>query len=88
MYEAHEAVRYGRSWNTAELALGFIGDLAKLVQAHLGVRAIEDHGAKLEHELADCLWPVLVLADRCGVDLAASFEKTMAELETRLSKAD
>ena len=91
MYEAHEAVRYGRSWNTAELALGFmgdVGDLAKLAQAHLGVRAIDDHGAKLEHELADCLWSVLVLADRCGVDLAASFEQTMAELETRLSKAD
>lgn len=89
LYEKHEVARYGRSWNTAELTLGFMGDmgdLAKLVQAHLGVRAIEDHEAKLEHELADCLWSVLVLADRCGVDLEAAFEKTMTELEGRLKE--
>ena len=89
--EAHEAERYGRSWNTAELALGFmgdVGDLAKLIQAHIGVRGIDDHEAKLEHELADCLWSVLVLAERCGVDLESAFAATMDQLESRLTKED
>ena len=54
LYEQLEAKKYGRSWTTQELALGFVGDvgdLAKLIQAHVGVRSIEDHQAKLGHEL-------------------------------------
>jgi NTP pyrophosphatase (non-canonical NTP hydrolase) len=54
------------------LALGLVGDvgdLAKLVQAAEGVREIEDVKTKLEHELADILWSIIVIADRSGVDL-------------------
>jgi hypothetical protein len=43
LYEQLETKRYGRVWTTQELALGFmgdVGDLAKLIQAHVGVRTI------------------------------------------------
>jgi NTP pyrophosphatase (non-canonical NTP hydrolase) len=78
LYEELETRRYGRAWTVQELALGFmgdVGDLAKLVQAHAGVRDIEDCQAKLAHELSDCLWSILVLADKCGIDLEAEFVK-------------
>jgi NTP pyrophosphatase (non-canonical NTP hydrolase) len=39
---------------------------------------------RVAHELADCLWSVLVLADRLGVDLGAAFDRTMDDLERRL----
>ncbi len=39
----------------------------------------------LEHELADCLWAVLVLAERYEVDLAAAYGTAMDELTRRLS---
>ncbi len=84
LFEKLETRRHGRPWTTAELALGFVGDvgdLAKLVQAATGVREIADVDDKLAHELADCLWSVLVLAERLGVDLGNAFEKTMAELK-------
>ena len=42
---------------------------------------------RLGHELADCLWSVLVLADRCGIDLAAEFERMLQQLHARLSIA-
>src|ERR1039457_3772719 len=73
----------GRTWTTEELALGFVGDvgdLAKLVMASAGTRDIPNHRELLGHELADCLWAVLVIAARTGVDLAAEFDACMQML--------
>ena len=86
-YEERERSLYGSSWTSEELALGFVGDvgdLAKLVVAENGKRAIPDSRRKLEHELADCLWSVIVLADAHGIDLEQAFLQTMGELEEHL----
>ena len=37
------------------------------------------------HELADCLWSVLTLADAYDVDLAGAFTATMDELDEVLA---
>ena len=82
--EDHERQKFGRAWSREELALGLvgdIGDLAKLIQAAEGVREIEGIRAKLEHELADVLWSVIVIADQYDVDLEASFVRTMDGIE-------
>ena len=57
-----------------------MGDLAKLVMAEDGKRDVPGGRDSLEHELADCLWAVLVLADLHGVDIAAAFDRTTTEL--------
>lgn len=83
LYEQLEMRMYGRVWTTEELALGFmgdVGDLAKLIQANAGVREIDDCKAKLGHELADCLWSILVLANKCGIDLEAEYSRNTGEL--------
>jgi NTP pyrophosphatase (non-canonical NTP hydrolase) len=83
LYERLEIKRWGRAWSTQELALGFmgdVGDLAKLIQADAGVRTIEDHRSKLGHELSDCLWSIMVLAHKCGVDLEAEFIRNTREI--------
>ena len=90
LYEDYERENYGREWSTAELALGLmgdLGDLAKLIQAHLGVRgtlSAQELEEKLSHELADCLWSILVLADKMQINLSDAFVATMDELEKRL----
>ena len=87
-YESYEQRAYGRTWTNEELALGFVGDvgdLVKLVQAKAGVRHIPDADAKLAHELADCLWSILVLADRLDVDLEAAFLETMDQIERQIA---
>ncbi|MFD6987908.1 MazG nucleotide pyrophosphohydrolase domain-containing protein [Streptomyces sp. NPDC059943] len=74
----------GRVWTRKEFMLGFVGDvgdLAKLVMAEEGARPGGGRAA-LEHELADCLWSVLILAHRYGVDLDHAFRRTMDELDT------
>jgi len=88
-YEAQEKQLYGSAWTSEEIALGFVGDvgdLAKLIVAENGKRNIPDSKAKLEHELADCLWSVIVLAHQHEVDLETAFTNTMNELETHLSE--
>jgi NTP pyrophosphatase (non-canonical NTP hydrolase) len=88
-YAEVEASTYGRSWTTEEILLGFlgdVGDLAKLVQGKAGVRPRPDLDEALAHELADCLWSVLTLADAYDVDLEASFASTMDELEVSLAE--
>ena len=39
---------------------------------------------KLRHELADCLWSVLTLADYYGIDLEQQFVESMKDLESRV----
>ena len=88
LYAEFERGKYGRSWTSEELALGFVGDVGDLLKLELainGVRDVPDARNKLEHELADCLWSMIVLAQTHEVDLEAAFLKTMNELEARLS---
>jgi NTP pyrophosphatase (non-canonical NTP hydrolase) len=88
LYERLETKRYGRAWTPQEVALGFmgdVGDLMKLVQAKEGVRNVPDADAGIAHELADCLWSVMILARLYGVDLETAFSATMDELETAVS---
>jgi NTP pyrophosphatase (non-canonical NTP hydrolase) len=88
LYEQLEIKRYGRIWTTAELALGFVGDvgdLAKLIQANAGIRDIDDSKAKLGHELSDCLWSIIVLANKCGIDLEAEFVRNTREIAEYVS---
>jgi NTP pyrophosphatase (non-canonical NTP hydrolase) len=90
LYEQLETRRHGRVWSTQELALGFVGDvgdLAKLIQARSGVRDIEDSEAKLAHELSDCLWSIIVLAHKCGIDLEAAFVSNTRALAAHVSEA-
>jgi NTP pyrophosphatase (non-canonical NTP hydrolase) len=89
LYEEMERAQFGSSWTNEEIALGFVGDvgdLAKLVVAENGKRAIPNHREKLEHELADCLWSVIVLAESHGINLENAFLQTMQEIENHLAK--
>ena len=86
-YAALETKRYGRAWTREEVMLGFlgdVGDLAKLVQGKEGVRPRDDLDNALAHELADCLWSVITLADSYEVDLEAAFANTMNSLARTL----
>lgn len=78
----------GRVWDRADLMTGFVGDvgdLAKQVMAAEGRRDMPGGREALAHELADCLWSVLVLARRYDFDLAAEFHRTMDHLEQHVT---
>lgn len=56
----------------------------KLIMAKSGLRSIEDVDKKLAHELSDCLWCILVLANMYHVNLESEFLNTMTNLEQRI----
>ena len=79
----------GVRWNATQVMAGFVGDvgdLSKIIMAKDGLRAMDEVDAKLPHELSDCLWSLLVIASKYGIDLASEFMKTMDELEERVEK--
>ena len=89
LIEENEIQLYGSPWTSEEIALGFVGDvgdLVKLVAAENGRRMIPNSREKLEHELADCLWSVIVLSIIHDVDLEKSFFETMDRLEQHLAE--
>lgn len=88
LYDEQAVRRGGRPWTAAEFAQGFagdVGDLMKLTMAKQGLRPAADVDRRLAHELSDCLWSVLVLAEAHGIDLETSFLRTMDELEQRIA---
>lgn len=77
------------AWTAGDFMAGFVGDvgeLSELVMAKRGMRDVEDVDAKLAHELVDCLWSVIVLADKYNIDLPQEFGKTMDALDARIQK--
>ena len=89
-YEAREKQLYGSVWTSEEIALGFVGDvgdLVKLIVAENGKRNIPDSKQKIEHELADCLWSMIVIAQTHNIDLESAFMNTMEQLEAHLTNS-
>ena len=88
MYSEVEMKKYGKEWTREQIVQGFVGDvgdLVKLVMSKEGIRDMENVDKKLAHELSDCLWSILVIANRFGVNIEKSFLETMNEIETRIS---
>lgn len=87
LYDQRNDRKFGKTWTPGDFATGFagdVGDLCKVVQSIEGIRdAPADHPG-VAHELADCLWSVLTIADRLGVNLEKAFINTMDELESKL----
>lgn len=86
---AEAAERKGqRGWTREEVMQGFVGDvgdLMKLTMARAGIREIPGAEQKLGHELADCLWSVLVLAKLYEVDLEKEFAQMVSDISTKLA---
>lgn len=87
LYSKKEQNLFGSPWTSEEITLGFIGDvgdLAKLIIAENGKRNISNSKEKLEHELSDCLWSIIVLADLHGIGLEKAFLRTMDKIEKHI----
>jgi len=81
-YKKLEIKKDGSKWSTEQLIKGFmkdVNDLFNLVKSN-------SEKEKLKHELSDCLWSVLVLADEFNIDIEQSFLENMNKLEKRINK--
>jgi NTP pyrophosphatase (non-canonical NTP hydrolase) len=89
LYEELEKRLHRSSWTPQELFIGFgydVGDLGRLVMATQGRWMHEgDLPEELAGKLSECLWWILVLSERLGVDIAQAFPAKMDELERELT---
>lgn len=79
------------AWTVAEYAQGLvgdIGDLMKLIMAKNNFRTAQNIDTQLKHELADCLWSILIIAKELNIDLEREFSNTMDELKERIKQKD
>src|SRR6266567_4671723 len=80
-----------KAWDGSAYVMGLagdIGDLLKLVMAKENFSDVKGGGDvidKLRHELGDCLWSLLVIAEYYSIDLKEAFLGTMDELEVRMA---
>ena len=87
LYSAASVAHGAKPWGVREHMEGFVGDvgdLMKLVMAKNGLREYQDIDQKLAHELSDCLYSVMVIADELSIGLEDAFLATMQELEARI----
>lgn len=87
MYDELNLKEHGTQWNERDVMAGFVGDvgdLSKIIMAKSGLRSMDNIEDKLKHELSDCLWSILVLADKYEIDLPQEFIKTMDSLESKV----
>lgn len=91
LYTKLEKRMHGGAWSPQELMIGYlydVGELGRLIMAkedrwvHQG-----DVPQELGEKLSECLWWVLVLADRTGVDIGKAFTAKMNELDADLTKS-
>ncbi len=90
-YQQLEERNHNGAWTTEEDMLAFstdIGALGRLVMAAEG-RWVHDREVKpeLTAKLAECLWWILVLSDRLGVDLTEAFTSFMDKLDRDFVKS-
>ncbi len=77
-----------KKWSREIILQGFIGDvgdLTKLCMATDGYRLIPNTKQKLAHELSDCLWSILTLAEMYDVDIEDAYLKTVQQLKEDLT---
>lgn len=89
-YDELNKTKRNVEWSGQDIMAGFVGDVGELstiIMAKHGLRNdVDDVDEKLAHELADCLWSIMVLAQKYNVDLAKEFNKTMDHLDKRIDK--
>jgi hypothetical protein len=88
LYHRLELKHHGSKWTTEEDALAFLTDaglVGRLTMANQGrwpLSKEETHG--LEHKLGECIWWLIVLADRMKIDAAEVLDTFLTTTEQQL----
>ncbi len=89
-YHLLEQQYHGSKWSVEEDALAFLTDAAlvgRLTMSQQG-RWPEDKNTipELEHKLGECIWWLIVLANRMDIDINEALETFLSKTEKLLDK--
>ncbi|MCC5467928.1 hypothetical protein [Pelosinus baikalensis] len=91
LYQQLEKQYHENVWTTEEDMLAFstdVGVLGRLIMASEGRWAYNgDVNSELKGKLAECLWWILVLSDRLGIDVNEAFTSFIDRLDIELERS-
>jgi predicted alpha/beta hydrolase family esterase len=88
-YDDYNRAKGRKTWDLNDYVDGMVGDVGDLMKAVMGARKRRDFvdaDAKVEHELNDIMWSLLVLYKIFRIDVDKSFVEAMGILEKRIVK--
>jgi NTP pyrophosphatase (non-canonical NTP hydrolase) len=88
LYHKLEEQNHNTVWTPEEDMLAFVSDVGLLARLVMASEGRWVHGGNLHVDLrskmAECLWWLLVLSDRLGIDITEEFTSFMGKLDTKL----
>ena len=86
-YDDYNRAKGRKSWDLNDYVDGLVGDVGDLMKAVMGARNrrdMENAEAKIEHELNDIMWSLLVIYKIFRLNPDQSFAEAMDVLEKRV----
>lgn len=84
-YHQLERQYHQKEWTVEEDALAFLTDAGLVGRLTMSQQERwpkgGDTGSELEHKLSECIWWVIVLAERMNIDISESLDKFLSKLE-------
>ena len=88
LYHQLERENHGSEWTVEEDALAFLTDaglVGRLAMAQQERWPKEGYlAAELEHKLGECMWWLIVLAERMDIDISEAFDQFLSETKNQL----
>jgi len=87
-YHQLERQYHEKEWTVEEDALAFLTDAGLVGRLTMSQQERWPKGgdtlSELEHKLSECLWWVIVLAERMNLDISESLDEFLSKLEKQL----
>jgi NTP pyrophosphatase (non-canonical NTP hydrolase) len=84
-YRELEKQYHGSEWSVEEDALAFLTDaglVGRLTMANEKRWPVSgDEVEELKHKLSECIWWIIILADRMNIDISKSLDEFLSSLE-------
>jgi NTP pyrophosphatase (non-canonical NTP hydrolase) len=88
LYHHLERQHHEKEWTVEEDALAFLTDaglIGRLTMSQQGRWPTNgDTASKLEHKLGECIWWLIILAERMDIDINEALEKFLSKTEQKL----
>lgn len=88
LYHQIEEHSLGRVWSLEEDMIGFTADVGIIGRLVLAASGTWDYGkdmeAELKRKIPECIWWLLVLSNRLGIDITEAYPSFTEDLESTL----
>jgi hypothetical protein len=86
-YHQLERQHHGSEWTVEEDALAFLTDAGLIGRQTMSQQErwpTNNTDIELEHKLGECIWWLVILADRMNIDIEEATEKFLTKTEKKL----